>query len=146
MRFCHLPIQLTLNINYSFASCAGNPQHSKKKPKIKWSKFSLEVINTKYVTPLLHDLENGDIDFSDSGRAVDKISRLIIDHSASLVGPSVVTAKGKNKRNVYVRLLKMLKQLVSTARLHLHVSPLRLTSSVFGRSNSKKLPSAKPKP
>ena len=69
----HLPIQLTLTINYNFASCAGNSQRSKKKPKIKWSKFSLEVINTQYVTPLLHDLENGDIDFSDSGKAVDKL-------------------------------------------------------------------------
>ena len=53
-------IQLTLTINYNFASCAGNSQCSKKKPKIKWSKFSLEVINTQYVTPLLYDLENGD--------------------------------------------------------------------------------------
>ena len=34
----HLPIQLTLTINYNFASCAGNSQRSKKKPKIKWSK------------------------------------------------------------------------------------------------------------
>ena len=58
----HFHIQLTLNINYNFASCAGNSQRSKKKPKIKWSKFSLEMINTQYVTPLLHDLENGDID------------------------------------------------------------------------------------
>ena len=48
----HLPIQLTSIINYNFASCAGNSQCSKKKPKIKWSKFSLEVINTQYVTPL----------------------------------------------------------------------------------------------
>ena len=58
----HLPIQLTLTINYNFASYAGNSQRSKKKPKIKWSKFSLEVINTQHVSPPLHDLENGDID------------------------------------------------------------------------------------
>ena len=69
----HLPTLLTLTISYNFASCAGNSQRSKKKPKIKWSKFSLEVINTQYVTPLLHDLENGDIDFSDLGKALDKI-------------------------------------------------------------------------
>ena len=38
----HLPILLTLTINYNFASCAGNSQRSKKRPKIKWSKFSLK--------------------------------------------------------------------------------------------------------
>ena len=42
----YLPIQLTLTINYNFASCGGNSQRSKKKLKIKWSEFSLEVINT----------------------------------------------------------------------------------------------------
>ena len=52
-----------------------------------------------------------DIDFSDSGKAADKISKLITHHSASLADPSVVTAKGKNKRNVYVKL-------ILTARLH----------------------------
>ena len=109
----HFHIQLTLNINYNFASCAGNSQRSKKKPKIKWSKFSLEVINTQYVTPLLHDLENGDIDFNDSGKAADKISKLITHYSASLADPSVATAKGKNKRNVYARCLN---EDVKTAR------------------------------
>ena len=109
----HLPIQLNLTI-YNVASCAGNSQRSKNEPKIKWSKFSLEVINTQYVTPLFHDLENGDIDFSDSGKAVDKISKLITHHSASLDDSSVVTAKGKNKRNVYVRLSEGVK----TARSH----------------------------
>ena len=114
----HLPIQLTLTINYNFASCAGNSQRSKKMPKIKWSKFSLEVINTQYVTPLLHDLENSNIDFSDSGKAVDKISKLITHHSASLADPGVVTAKRKNKRNVYVRLPEDVK----TARSHWKVA------------------------
>ena len=56
------------------------------------------------MTPLLHDLENGDIDFNDSGRSGDKISKLIIHYSAPLADPSVETAKGKNKRNVYGRL------------------------------------------
>ena len=55
------------------------------------------MINT-HVTPLLHDLENRDIDFSDSGKAVDGISKLIKHHSASLTDPSVVIAKRKNKR------------------------------------------------
>ena len=86
----YLPIQLTLTINYNFVSCGGNSQRSKKRLKIKWSKFSLEVINTQYVTPLLHDLENGVIDFSDSGKAVDKISKLITHHSASLADSSGV--------------------------------------------------------
>ena len=70
----------------------------------------LAVINTQYVTPLLHDLENGDIDFSDSGKAVHKISKLITHHSASLTDPSVVTVKRKNKRNVYVRLPEDVKE------------------------------------
>ena len=113
----HLPIQLTLTINYNFASRTGNSQRSKKKPKIKWSKFSLEVINAQYVTPLLHDLENGDIDFSDSGKAVDKISKLVTHHSASLADPSVVTAKGKNKRNVYVRLPDYVKTALSHCKV-----------------------------
>ena len=70
------------------------------------------------MTPLLHDLENADIDFSDSGKAVDKISKLITHHSASLADPSVVTAKRKNKRNVYVRLSEDVK----TARSHCKVA------------------------
>ena len=76
------------------------------------------MINTQYVTPLLHHLENGDIDFSDSGKAVDKISKLITHHSASLADPSVVTAKGKNKRNFNVRLPEDVK----TARSHCKVA------------------------
>ena len=114
----YLPIQQTLNINYNFAFCAGNSQRSKKKTKIKWSKFSLEVINTQYLTSLLHDLENGDIDFNDSRKAVDKISKLITHHSASLADLGVVTAKGKNKRNVYIRLSEDVK----TARSHCKVA------------------------
>ena len=69
------------------------------------------------MTPLLHDLENGDIDFSDSGKAVDKISKLITHYSACLADPGVVTAKGKNKRNVYV---------VLTARLHLSLGRITI--------------------
>ena len=92
----YLPIQLTLNINYNFASCAGNSQRSKKKPKLNGPN-SLEVINTPYVTPLLHDFENGGIDFNDSGKAIDEILKLIAHHSASLADPSVVTVKRKNK-------------------------------------------------
>ena len=122
----HLPIQLTLNINYNFASCAGNSQRSKKKPKIKWSKFSLEVINTPYVTPFLNDFENGGIDFNDSGKAIDEISKLIAHHSASLADPSVVTVRGKKKRNVMSDSLKMLKQLVLTARLHLSLGRITI--------------------
>ena len=70
------------------------------------------------MTPLLHDLEKGDIDFSDSGKSVDKISKLTTHHSASLADPSVVTAKGKNTRNVYVRLPEDVK----TARSHCKVT------------------------
>ena len=70
------------------------------------------------MTPLLHDLENGDIDVSDSGKATDKISKLITHHSASLADPGVVTAKRKNKRNVYVRLPEDVK----TARSHCKVA------------------------
>ena len=70
------------------------------------------------MTPLLHDLENGVIDFSDSRKAVDKISELITHHSASLADPSVVTGKRKNKRNVYVRLLDDVK----IARSHCKVA------------------------
>ena len=73
---------------------------------------------SQYVRPLLHDLENGDIDFSDSGKAVDKISKSITHHSASLADPSVATTKWKNKRNVYVRLPEDVK----TARSHFKVA------------------------
>ena len=77
------------------------------------------------MTPVLHDLENGNIDFSDSGKAIDKISKLITHHSAFLADPDVVTAKGKNKRNVYVRLPEdVKKQLVLTARLHLSLGKI----------------------
>ena len=97
---------MTLNftMNDNSASYDGDPQCSEKKYKIFWSKFSLVDINTKYVTSLLYDLEKGDIDPTDSKRAVEKISKLLIDCSASLVVPHVKTIKKKNKRNVYVRL------------------------------------------
>ena len=70
------------------------------------------------MTPILHDLENGDIDVSDSGKAVDKISKLITHHSASLADPSVLRAKRKNKCYVYVRL----PEYVKTARAHCKVA------------------------
>ena len=54
--------------------------------------------------PLLYDLEKGDIDPTDSERAAEKISKLLIDCSASFVVLHVKTIKKKNKRNVYVRL------------------------------------------
>ena len=116
----HLPIQMTLNftMNANSASYDGDPQCSKKKSKIFWSKFSLVDINTKYVTPLLYDLEKGDIDPTDSERAVEKISKLLIDCSSSLVVPHVKTIKKKNKRNVYVRLPDDVK----TARSHCKIS------------------------
>ena len=38
----HLPIQLTLIINYNFASCAGNSQRSKKSPKLNGLNFHLK--------------------------------------------------------------------------------------------------------
>ena len=64
---------MTLNftINDHFASYDGDPQCSD--------------INTKYATPLLYDLEKGDIDPTDSERAVEKISKLLTDCSASPV-------------------------------------------------------------
>ena len=103
----HLPIQMTLNftMNDNSASYDGDPQCSEEKSTIFWSKFSLVDINTKYVTPPLYDLEKGDIDPTDSERVVEKISKLLIDCSASLVVPRVKTIKKKNKRNVYVRLI-----------------------------------------
>ena len=102
----HLPIQMTLNFTMSdnSASYDGDPQCSKKKSHTFCSKLSLVDINTKYVTPLLYDLEKGDIDPTDSKRAVEKISKLLIDCSASLVVPHVKTIKKKNKLNVYLRL------------------------------------------
>ena len=87
----HLPIQMTLNftVNGNSASYDGDPQCPKKKSKFFWSKFSLVDINTEYVTPILYDLEKGDIDPTDSDRAVEKISKLLADCSASLVVPHV---------------------------------------------------------
>ena len=49
------------------------------------------------MTPLLHDLEKGDIDPNDSERAVEKISKLLTDCSASLVVPHVKTIKKKKQ-------------------------------------------------
>ena len=97
---------MTLNftMNDNSASYDGDPQCCNKKSKIFWSNFSLVDINKNCVTPLLYDLEKGDIDPTDSERAVEKISKFLIDCSASLVVPHVKTIKKKNKRNVYVRL------------------------------------------
>ena len=80
---------MTLNftINDNSASYDRDPQCFEKKSKIFWSKFSLVDINTKYVTSLLYDLVKGDIDPTDSERAAEKISKLLIDRSASLVVP-----------------------------------------------------------
>ena len=66
-------------MNDNSASYVEDIQCSEKKSKIFLSKFSLVDINTKYVTPLLYDLEKGDIDPTDSERAVQKISKLLID-------------------------------------------------------------------
>ena len=59
----HLPIQMIYNftVNDNCASYDGDPQCSKTKSKIFWSKSSLVDINTKCVTPLLYDLEKGDM-------------------------------------------------------------------------------------
>ena len=38
----HLPIQLTLTINYNFASCGGNSQRSKKSSKLNGLNFHLK--------------------------------------------------------------------------------------------------------
>ena len=46
----------------------------------------------------------GDIDPTDSERAVEKISKLLIDCSASLAVCHLKTIKQKNKHNVYVTL------------------------------------------
>ena len=48
--------------------------------------------------------DKGDIDPTDSGRAVEKILKLLIGCSALLFVPHVKMIKKKNKRNVYVRL------------------------------------------
>ena len=66
----------------------------------------------------MYDLEKGDIDPTDSGRAVENISKLLIDCSTSLVVPHVKTIKKKNKRNVYVRLPDDVK----TARSHCKIA------------------------
>ena len=115
----HLPIQMTSNftMNDNSASYDGDPQCSEKKYKIFWSKFSLVDINTKYVTPLLYDLEKGDIDPTDSERAAEKISKLLIDCSASLVVPHVKTIKKKTNVMFMWDSLMMLKQLVLSVRL-----------------------------
>ena len=70
------------------------------------------------MTPLLYDLEKGDIDPTDSERAVEKYSKLLKDWSVSLVVPHVKTIKKKNKRNVYVRLPDDVK----TARSHCKIA------------------------
>ena len=117
----HLLIQMTLNftMNDNSASYDGDPQCSKKKSKFFWSKFSLVDINRKYVTPFLYDLEKSDIDPTDSGRAAEKISKLLKDCFASLIVPQVKTIKKKNKRNVYVRLPD---DDVKTARSHCKIA------------------------
>ena len=66
------------------------------------------------MTLLLYDLEKSDIDPTDSKRAEEKISKLLVDCSASLVVLHVKTIKKKNKHNVYVRLPDDVK----TARSH----------------------------
>ena len=109
----HLPIQMTLNfaMNDNSALYHGDPQCSKKKSKIVWSEFSLVDVNTKYVTPLSYELEKGDIDPTDSERAVEKISKLLCFTRCSSV-------KKENKRNVYVRLPDDVK----TARSHCKIA------------------------
>ena len=72
-----MTLNFTTNVNSALYD--GDPQCYKKKSKVFWSKFSLVDINTRYVIPLLYDLEKGDIDPTDSESAVEKISKLLID-------------------------------------------------------------------
>ena len=76
--------------------------------------------------PLLHDLENGDINFSDLGKAVNKISKLITHHSVFPADLSVEQPKGKTNVMFMSDSLKMLKQLVLTARLHLSLGRITI--------------------
>ena len=112
---------MTLNftVNDNSVSYDGDPQNFKKRPTFLWSKFSLVDINTKYVTPLLYDLEKGDIDPTDSEKAVGKISKLY----RLLCFTCCFSCEKQSKRKANVVFmsdsLMMLKQLILTVRLPL---------------------------
>ena len=106
----HLPIMINVNqpktpdcVRILSEECLTG---SRTKRKILWSKFSLEKIHEKYVTPLLADLSEFDIcDFVYSKTAADKISQLRMDNSLSLISSVLFRNKEYSKGICYVILL-----------------------------------------
>ena len=106
----YLPIMIKLNQS-KIPDCAKIVKEeyltgSRSKTKVLWSKFSYQKIYEKYVAPLLADLSEFDVcDFVDSKAAANKISKLLIDNSLSLV-PSVLSRNKKHSKGLrYVKLL-----------------------------------------
>ena len=81
----HLPIMVKLN-QRKFSDCTTTLSDecciaSKKRPKIRWSKFSSKKVHKKYVIALLSDLSAvGMCDLIDSKTAADKLSQMLIDN------------------------------------------------------------------
>ena len=118
----HLPIMVKLN-QREFPDCTTTVSYdcciaSGKRPKIEWSKFSSEKIHEKYVIPLLSDLSEVDMcELIDSKTAADKLSKMLIDNSLSLVSSVPSTRKKTSKKISYVKLPDDVKAALPCVRL-----------------------------
>ena len=102
----HVPIQL----NVSYSSRLLNEQDNQStdshgfKQIVYWSRFSQEEINEKFVAPLLTSLasvNHGDVNYV--SRSTDKITKLILDSSVSLVTLRV-NRRPHGKQAIYAKL------------------------------------------
>ena len=102
----HLPILVNLKFSERLAVDLDCQRHfgSGAKRKIHWSNFCHEIINVKYVTPLLVDLPDFNMNQSNDIETVTKtITNLLLKHSYFLSSPGS-NRNRKCKHGVYVRL------------------------------------------
>ena len=104
----HLPIEVCLSYPEKSVNNLReeNIDISESKPKVRWYKFSPDIVNEKYSVPLLRDLQHLFLDMFDTAEnAVTECYKLLQVHSFTLVSEPTLKHKNKNKKNtVYVKL------------------------------------------
>ena len=104
----HLPILVNLRIPERIPIVLNSDSQSDSGPgvkqKVHWSNFSHETVTEKYVTPLLADLADLDLNQSNETETVfNTIIKLLLKHSYPLFSPGS-NRNRKRKHGVHVRL------------------------------------------
>ena len=104
----HLPILVNLRISERILIALNLDSQSDSGPgvkqKVHWSNFSHGTVTEKYVTPLLADLIDLDLNESNETETVfNTITKLLLKHSYPLFPPGS-NCNRKHKHGVYVRL------------------------------------------